>query len=63
MSMRRSVKLGVLGGACLLGVSLAWTAQRVDARQEANDGVGVIHGVVRSDAGPEAGVWVIAETE
>ena len=63
MSMRRSVKLGVLGGACLLGVSLAWTAQRVDARQEANDGVGVIHGVVRSDAGPEAGVWVIAETD
>ena len=61
MGMRRGATLGVLTGTCLLVLSLAWTAGPVGARQTANDGV--IEGVVRSDAGPEAGVWVIAETD
>ena len=55
-------RVGVLGVACLLAVSAAWLTPRVDARQNAGN-EGVIQGVVRSDAGPEAGVWVIAETD
>ena len=59
MGMRQ--KLVVLVGVCLLTVALAWSVQPTDARQAVtNDGT--ITGVVTSDSGPEAGVWVIAET-
>ena len=60
MGMRQ--KLVVLVGVCLLTVALAWSVQPTDARQAVtNDGT--ITGVVTSDSGPEAGVWVIAETD
>jgi len=60
MSMRQ--KLVVLVGVCLLTFALAWSVQPTDARQAVtNDGT--ITGVVTSDSGPEAGVWVIAETD
>ena len=44
-----------LGVVALLAVSLS----RIGAKQINND---YIHGTVTSSAGPEAGVWVIAET-
>ena len=46
-----------------LAMSLAWTAPRTEARQAASTDRGTITGVVRSSNGPEAGVWVIAETD
>ena len=45
----------------VLGVAV-WTAT-ASARQGASMSDGVIAGAVASDNGPEAGVWVIAETE
>ena len=55
----RRVQLGVVAVAAMVAVSLTW----VDARQgdvaiDADD----IGGVVTSPQGPEAGVWVVAET-
>ena len=58
MSMRHA--LGAAAAACTLAVLATWTTGPA-ARQLADDGV--ITGVVRSDDGPEAGVWVIAETD
>ncbi len=59
MSMRHA--LGAAAAACTLAVLATWTTGPAGARQLADDGV--ITGVVRSDDGPEAGVWVIAETD
>lgn len=60
---RRLLKLGVLV-ACL-GTSLAFWISRMSA-QSNGDNIKIdgddIGGVVTSDKGPEAGVWVIAET-
>ena len=63
MGMRYDAKFGVRAGGCLLAAMLAWTALPGHARQTTGSNDGVIRGVVRSDAGPEAGVWVIAETD
>ena len=56
------VVAGVVGGTALVGGAIA-----VQARQAAPQTVAVddddIGGVVNGPAGPEAGVWVIAETE
>ena len=60
MSIRHGA-LGIAAAACTLAVSLTWTNEPAGARQLADDGA--ITGVVRSDDGPEAGVWVIAETD
>ena len=51
--------IGVLGAAC--AASLAIAASRVDVAAAEN--TGFISGVVTSSKGPEAGVWVIAETK
>src|SRR5713226_8555998 len=53
-----SLALAVL--AALFGVSLTDVQAQRGARQAAQ---GFITGVVRSAQGPEAGVWVIAETK
>ena len=60
MGMRH--KLVILVGVCLLTVALAWSVQPTDAQQAVTNG-GTITGIVTSDSGPEAGVWVIAETD
>ncbi len=56
-------RLGLLGFALLLAIGSVWFALRsqADLVAQANN-TGVITGVVTSDKGPEAGVWVIAET-
>ena len=59
---RRTLSLGMLGLAltAFLAVSMTRaTAQGGDAPRIDNDDIG---GVVTSTRGPEAGVWVIAET-
>ena len=62
MTMRRLTSLTLaLAGAALLAVLLAPGATTVGAEEQTNDGV--IQGRVTSTAGPEAGVWVIAETD
>ena len=43
-------------GVAVLGVTMS-------ARQGASMATGVIAGAVASESGPEAGVWVIAETD
>ena len=55
--------VAMIGFAALSGVFLALVSAAANAQQAAvaidNDDIG---GVVRGPAGPEAGVWVIAET-
>ena len=57
-----SARLTLLGVAALLAVSLG----RTSPRQTGNHGIHInsdeIGGVVASSKGPEAGVWVVAET-
>ena len=48
--------------AVMLAVGVAWLSDS-QTRLSAADDTGVIKGIVRSDNGPEAGVWVIAETD
>src|SRR5687767_11031954 len=55
---------GSLGGAVLVAVGVAWAAMALtEPRMLAADNTGVITGVMTSSKGPEAGVWVIAETD
>jgi len=61
MRMRRT--LGLLAVGTLAAVAAAGFALLNQASLSAADNTGVITGVVRSSAGPEAGVWVIAETD
>ena len=49
--------------AAILAAGMAWLAPDTQTELSAADNTGVITGVVRSDDGPEAGVWVIAETD
>ena len=63
ITTRFVLKLAVPALAMILAVSLVWTAPRTEARQAASTDRGTITGVVRSSDGPEAGVWVIAETD
>lgn len=46
--------------ACVLTLAMTWTASAQSARRPAE---GFISGTVASSRGPEAGVWVIAETK
>ena len=55
--MRGHIRIGL----CAVGVSAVLSTSLI-AQQPAVDG-GDLGGVVRSPAGPEAGVWVIAETD
>ncbi len=57
--MRSRLWLAVAG----LGAALAAGAAMPAAESAAGDAEGYISGVVESAAGPEAGVWVIAETD
>ena len=61
--MGLNMKLGVGTVALCLVASSAWMAQQAEANQALSPGGGQIAGVVRSDEGAEAGVWVIAETD
>ena len=54
------VRLVVVAAA--IAVLIGWSMSGVGARQ-AQGATGVIAGTVESTAGPEAGVWVIAETD
>ena len=57
-------RAGALGGAVLVATGVAWAAMWLAGpRVLAADNTGVISGVVTSAKGPEAGVWVIAETD
>ena len=57
-------RAGALGGAVLVAICVAWVAMWLTgSRVLAADNTGVITGVVTSAKGPEAGVWVIAETD
>ena len=49
--------------AILTGVGLAWIGTRTAAQPAVMIDADDIGGVVRSASGPEAGVWVIAETD
>src|SRR4051794_24399635 len=60
MKVRRTLKLvGVAALVAAGGAALALANRTVSAA----DNSGTISGVVRSSKGPEAGVWVIAETD
>src|SRR6266576_3456428 len=62
MKLRVNPRAGWLAAASVLAVSLTW----VNAQQRSGAAVAIdpddIGGVVTSSNGPEAGVWVIAET-
>ena len=51
------------GVAVVLAVGAVWLATGNHTELSAADNTGVITGVVTSSNGPEAGVWVIAETD
>ncbi len=61
--MRRTLAAALLASACLLAAGDVL----VSKVQAAEDGITIkadtIGGVVKSTKGPEAGVWVIAETK
>src|SRR4051794_12218000 len=61
MHTRKTVRL--IGVATLLAVGGAALALFTQKSVKAADNTGVISGVVSSANGPEAGVWVIAETD
>src|ERR1700681_1196339 len=59
--MRR--RLTLLGAGMLLAIAAAWLALGLQTSVAAAENTGVMTGVVTSPKGPEAGVWVIAETD
>src|ERR1043166_6172910 len=59
--MRSRVGVAALGAA-LLSVGALWLTPGNHKGLAAAENDGVITGVVTSEKGPEAGVWVIAET-
>ena len=61
MRTRLNQRLSFLGAAVLLAIGLAWVSPGVTAQVSIDDDD--IGGVVRGTGGPEAGVWVIAETD
>ena len=56
----RIVRLMVVAAG--MAILVGWSISGVGARQ-AQGATGVLGGTVESTAGPEAGVWVIAETD
>ena len=61
--MGRTSKWLFIGPLLAMGAAAAWLALGGDTGVLAADNSGVITGVVSSSKGPEAGVWVIAETD
>ena len=61
MRTRQTGRFGFCGAAMLLAGTLVWLGQGVTAQVSIDDDD--IGGVVRGGSGPEAGVWVIAETD
>ena len=61
--MRMTKTFGLLGAGVLAAAGAASFAVLGQQTISAADNTGVISGVVRSAKGPEAGVWVIAETD
>src|SRR5438045_7401593 len=64
---RQEMKVGFRSVAAVVGVALVWIAAVViTAQQQTGNAVALdaddLGGVVTSSKGPEAGVWVIAET-
>jgi hypothetical protein len=63
--MRKGILVGLLASACVAAGAGGWMSVRQAAA--ADDGIKIvpddIGGVVKSSKGPEAGVWVIAETK
>jgi hypothetical protein len=59
--MRR--RLTLLGAGMLLAFAAAWLALGLQTIVAAAENTGVMTGTVTSPKGPEAGVWVIAETD
>src|SRR5437868_9041430 len=61
----RTAVIGMLGGSfaiLLSAASMGTAAAQPAAAQQAQPGAGDLTGVVTGANGPEAGVWVIAET-
>src|SRR5258708_37814903 len=54
----KSLGLGIVLAGCV-----AWGLSTSERPVSAADNTGVISGVVTSPKGPEAGVWVVAETD
>lgn len=61
--MRIARRLRLVGTASLVAAGLAWVLVVNHVALSAADNTGVISGTVTSANGPEAGVWVIAETD
>ena len=61
MQIRKTVRL--IGVGMLVAIGCAGLALLSQKGVSAADNTGVISGVVTSAKGPEAGVWVIAETK
>ena len=59
--MRR--RLTLLGAGMLLAIAATWLALGLQTSVAAAENTGVMTGTVTSPKGPEAGVWVIAETD
>src|SRR5215510_262983 len=57
---RAAAQLGLIGIIVLVAALIPSPMTALQTQQAAN---GYIQGTVRSSAGPEAGVWVIAETK
>jgi hypothetical protein len=53
----------IVGLVVALGVTVVWLGSQSWVAVKAQENTGVITGRVTSSAGPEAGVWVIAETD
>ena len=60
--MQKSTVSRVKGVVVLLGALAVTSCTGVDAQQSVTIGIDDIGGVVTGPSGPEAGVWVIAET-
>ena len=63
MAKLRGLFAAIAAGGCLLGNALSAAAQPVTRTAEIAIDADDIAGVVTSENGPEAGVWVVAETE
>src|SRR6059036_3272141 len=59
----REKTIALLAGGVLTAAASAWVALTGQTSILAAGNAGVITGVVTSAKGPEAGVWVIAETD
>src|SRR6187399_1681179 len=63
MAKLRGLFAAIAAGGCLLANAMSAAAQPVTRADEIAIDADDIAGVVTSENGPEAGVWVVAETE